>query len=92
VAGTFSAQATALKEALQALSSHLGAVGAAWGNDEEGQKFGVSYLKGADQMLTDLADMQTGLERVANALDASAAAYQSADAASSVTAPTVATT
>lgn len=79
-AGTFDAEADALAEASVALRRHLDGLGACWGDDVVGVRFGQQYVPAATTVAANLGALTAGLARISSALGASASAYERTDA------------
>ncbi len=78
-AGTFASEADALDDANAALLRHLSTLGAPWGHDQIGTRFGAAYQPAADAVSTNVISLATGLARISAALVATADQYERAD-------------
>lgn len=78
-AGTFDAEASALADATETLRRHLHAIGACWGDDVVGARFGQRYAPAAATVDANLDALSVGLGRISTALAATAAAYERTD-------------
>ena len=78
-AGTFDAEAEALAEATLALRRHLDSLGASWGDDVVGARFGGQYLPATATVGANLDALMMGLRRISSALGAMASAYEQTD-------------
>jgi len=74
-AGTFDAEASALTHAAVSLGKHLSGIGAAWGDDVVGERFGAQYAPVAETMLDNVEALAVGMFRIAAALRAVAGAH-----------------
>jgi hypothetical protein len=74
-AGTFDAEAAALTTAAVSLDQHLAAIGACWGDDSVGERFGAQYRPAADVVRDNVEALAVGLFRIAAALRAVANAH-----------------
>ena len=74
-AGTFDAEASALTNAVVSLGKHLSGIGAAWGDDEVGERFGAQYAPAAETVLDNVEALAVGMFRIAAALRAVATAH-----------------
>ena len=75
-AGTFDAEAEALADARLALRRHLDALGACWGDDVVGARFGQQYVPAASTTRENVSALAGGLGRISSALSATADAYE----------------
>lgn len=74
-AGTFDAEASALTNAVVSLGKHLSEIGAAWGDDIVGERFGAQYAPAAETVLDNVESLAVGMFRIAAALRAVAGAH-----------------
>lgn len=78
-AGCFDSEASALAEAATALDQELATVGACWGKDEVGERFGAEYQPAAQTVLENIDAIAVGFARIAAALRAVVTAHLRGD-------------
>jgi uncharacterized protein YukE len=79
-AGTIDGEAESIISIAARADQHLATLGACWGDDEVGQRFGQGYAPAAEQVMTNIAALTAGLVRIAAALRAVAGSYDAAEA------------
>lgn len=77
----FHADAELLVEAATRLDSHLSTLGACWGTDPVGARFGATYEPASEKVRANLGALTVGLLRIASALRAVADSYEVVDEA-----------
>jgi uncharacterized protein YukE len=80
VAPQFSTASTDLQTALTQLTTALGALGAPWGNDTQGEQFGNAYTPQHDALIKSFGVLVTGLASIHDGLSAHADNHSGADA------------
>lgn len=78
-AGCFDSEATALASAATSLNQQLASIGACWGKDEVGERFGTEYQPAAQTVLENVEAISIGLARIAAALRAVVTAHLRGD-------------
>lgn len=78
-AGTMNAEAHSIEYAIGALQARLTSVGACWGKDVVGRRFGADYQPVAEQVIENIGAMAVGLVRIGAALRAVAQKYDAVD-------------
>jgi uncharacterized protein YukE len=86
-AGSFVGEADALTELAVRLDAHLASLGACWGSDEVGQRFGSDYQPAADTVLGNISALSLGLHRIGAALRAVGDHYEHVDQSFTTIAP-----
>ncbi|QTZ96114.1 WXG100 family type VII secretion target [Streptomyces auratus AGR0001] len=79
VAPTFSRESANLGKALNALKHSLSGLGAPWGDDEQGKKFGHSYTPKRDEIFKAIGVLVKGLDSIHDGLNAHAENHAHAD-------------
>lgn len=78
-AGCFDSEAAALGTAVTTLNQHLATIGACWGTDDVGLRFGTEYQPAAETVLGNIEAISVALARISAALRAVADAHVRGD-------------
>ncbi|MET7302799.1 hypothetical protein [Embleya sp. NPDC005575] len=66
----FSAQAEHLRAAAEAFKAELSGLGAPWGNDENGRKFGTTFVENQDAIVRGGDNLALGMASIGPTLEA----------------------